>query len=182
MMYPIYTILIVAAFSGVFFLWKRSRAAAPALGLASLILFGLAAYTLAESHAADTWALANESRERGKGYALADLAEREVVLRLAAYPDDYLIYTDNVHQLYYFSGRLAYLFPIAFDTATQQETGEGYALSLKAIQDRIAGGEKVMFVFFFWEDLDTALIAEYFPQMELIVGGEEGFLYVSEGN
>jgi hypothetical protein len=105
-----------------------------------------------------------------------------VVLRLAAYPDDYLIYTDNVHQLYYFSGRLAYLFPIAFDTATQQETGEGYALSLKAIQDRIAGGEKVMFVFFFWEDLDTALIAEYFPQMELIVGGEEGFLYVSEGN
>ncbi len=181
MMYPAYTILIVAAFSGLFFLWKRSRAAAPALGLASLILFGLAAYTLAESHAADTWALASESRGRGKGYAMADLAKREVVVRLAEYPDDYLIYTDNVHQLYYFSGRLAYLFPIAFDTATQQETGEGYGLSLKAIQDRIADGQKVMFVFFFWEDLDTALIEEYFPQMQLIVGGEEGFLYVSAG-
>jgi len=181
MMYPVYTILIVAAFSSMFFLWMRGRALAPALGTAALILFGLAIYTLAESHAADTLALAVESRERGKGYALADLARRQVVLRLVEYPDDYLIYTDNVHQLYYFSGRLAYLFPIAFDTATQQQTGEGYALSLAAIQDRLAEGQKIIFVFFFWEDLDTMLIEEYFPQMQLIVGGEEGYLYVSEG-
>ena len=182
MMYPLYTILIVAVFSGLFFLWKRSRGASPALGLASLVLFGLLVYTLAESYAADTLSLAIESRERGKGYALAELAEREVVQRLADYPDDYLIYTDNVHQLYYFSGRLAYLFPISFDTATQQEIGEGYAASLEAIQHRLADGEKIMFVFFFWEDLDIALIEEYFPQMQMIVGGEQGYLYVSPGD
>jgi hypothetical protein len=180
-MYPAYTILIVAAFWGIFLLWKRGSARNAALGVAALFVGGVLLFTLAESYAANTWALAGESHDRGKGYALADLAERAVVEKLAEHPDNYLIYTDNVHQLYYFSGKLAYLFPIAFDTATQEEIGEGYALTLKAIQDRIAAGEKIMFVFFFWEDLDTDLIAEYFPQMQMVVGGEEGYLYVSDG-
>ena len=146
-----------------------------------LVLFGFVVYAQAEDYAADTLALASESRERGRGYALADLDEREVLLRLAEYPADILIYTDNVHQLYFFSGRLAYLFPIGFDTATQLEIGEEYVQSLSGIQDRLAAGQKIAFLFFFWEDLDTELIAENFPQMELIVDGEGGYLYATEG-
>src|SRR3990172_1889965 len=182
MMYPVYTILIVSAFAGLHFLWKRSQAFSPALGMASLIVFGLLVFTMAESYAETTLVLATESHDRGKGYALAELAEREVLHSLAGYPEDYVIYTDNVHQLYYFSGRLAYLFPVALDTATQLTTGEDFARSLEDIQQRLAEGQKIMFVFFFWEDLDTALIAEYFPQMHLVVGGDEGYLYVSEGD
>jgi hypothetical protein len=50
------------------------------------------------------------------------------------------------------------------------------------IQDRLAAGQKIVFLFFFWEDLDTELIAKNFPEMELIVGGEGGYLYASEGD
>lgn len=182
MMYPVYSILIVGAFAAMFFAWKRARRLDPRLGVTMLVLFGFVVYTLAEDYTGGTLALAGESRERGKGYALADLDEREVLLRLAEYPADTLIYTDNVHQLYYFSGRLAYLFPIGFDTATQLEIGEEYIQSLRAIQDRLAAGQRIVFLFFFWEDLDTELIAEYFPQVELIVGGEGGYLYASEGD
>jgi len=181
MMYPVYTIFIVGAFSAMSFVWKRARRLDPRLGLAMLVLFGFVVYAQAEDYAADTLALASESRERGRGYALADLDEREVLLRLAEYPADILIYTDNVHQLYFFSGRLAYLFPIGFDTATQLEIGEEYVQSLSGIQDRLAAGQKIAFLFFFWEDLDTELIAENFPQMELIVDGEGGYLYATEG-
>jgi hypothetical protein len=182
MMYPVYTTLIVGAFSSMFFLWTRACRLDPRLGLALLVLFGFVIYTLGEDFTGGTLALASESRERGKGYALANLGEREVLLRLAAYPADTLIYTDNVHQLYYFSGRLAYLFPTGFDSATQLEIGEGYFQSLGVIQDRLAAGQKIVFLFFFWEDLDTELIAENFPQMELIVGGEGGYLYASAGD
>lgn len=180
MMYPVFTILIIAAFSGLFFLWKRSRALAPALGLAVLVLSGIVMFTQAESYLSDTRDLAIESHDRGKGYALAELAERELVTKLASYPDEYLIYTDNVHQLYYFSGRLAYLFPVAFDTATQLEIGEEYDLSLADIQNRLAGGQKVMFVFFFPEDVDTSLIMQYFPSMQMVVGEESGYIFISK--
>ena len=182
MMYPVYTMLIVGFFTLLFFIWKRSYAAAPMFGLVSLILSAVIIFTLADGYAAKTLALATESRERGKGYALTQLAERDVVQAFLRYPDDYLIYTDNVHQLYYFSGRLAYLFPVALDSATQLEIGEGYSLTLQDIQHRLNERQKVMFVFFFADEVNPALVAELFPQMVQIVGGEQGYLYINQGN
>jgi hypothetical protein len=145
------------------------------------MLLGYAVFALAESYLPQTIQIAQESRDTGKGYGLFRLREREVVTTLLSYPADYVIYTDNVHQLYYFSDRYAYLFPIDFDAATQlQVDPEGFGRSVKDIQDRLAAGQKIMFVFFFAQEVDEQFIAENFPQMQLIVRGEDGYLYASE--
>ncbi len=180
-LYPLFTVIVIALFSAIYWLWTRSLQIHRALAIAVLVLFGLVGFSLAEDYLPQTISLADESRDSGKGYALFRLKEREVVQTLLSYPDDYVIYTDNVHQLYYFSQRLGYLFPIDFDAATQQEIAtEDFVRSLSNIQGRLESGQAVMFVFFFAEEVDETFIAENFPQMQLVVGGDDGYLYVSQ--
>lgn len=180
-LYPLFTVIVIALFAAMHWLWTRSLQIRPALAIGVLVLFGLVGFSLAESYLPETVNLAQESRDSGKGYALFRLQEREVVQTLLSFPDDYVVYTDNVHQLYYFSQRLGYLFPIDFDAATQQEIAtEDFIRSLSNIQGRLESGQAVMFVFFFAEEVDETFIAQNFPQMQLVVGGDDGYLYVSE--
>jgi hypothetical protein len=180
-LYPLFAVIVIALFAGIQWLWTRSLQIHRTLAIAVLVLFGLVGFSLAEDYFPETVNLAQESRDSGKGYALFRLQERDVVQTLLSYPDDYVIYTDNVHQLYYFSQRLGYLFPIDFDAATQQEIAtEDFIRSLSNIQGRLESGQAVMFVFFFAEELDETFITENFPQMQLAVGGADGYLYVSQ--
>jgi hypothetical protein len=180
-LYPLFTVIVIALFVAIQWLWTRSLQTHRALAIAVLVLFGLVGFSLAEDYLPETVNLAQESRDSGKGYALFRLQERDVVQTLRSFPDDYVVYTDNVHQLYYFSQRLGYLFPIDFDAATQQEIPtEDFLRSLSNIQGRLESGQAVMFVFFFAEEVDETFIAENFPQMQLVVAGDDGYLYVSE--
>jgi 4-amino-4-deoxy-L-arabinose transferase-like glycosyltransferase len=166
---PIFISLLLMILFLLFHLWRKIWQKNWLLGGIITVVYIWTSYSFIILYSTQSEFIFQRSLESGGGYAFKSLLNSEMVAALKQLPEDHIVYTTNIEEFYYFTGRSSYGYPKDFDSDY-----------IVAVNENIAK-QGVIFVNFHYSLELEKIIWDHFPDMNLIFDKENVTIYINDG-
>ncbi|MCJ7622581.1 MAG: hypothetical protein MUO76_03690, partial [Anaerolineaceae bacterium] len=166
---PIFICLLLIIIFLLLQAWRKIWKSSWLLGAIITVLYIWTSYSFIILYSTQSELIFQRSSESGGGYAFKSLLNSEMVAALKKLTEDHIVYTTNIEEFYYFTGRSSYGYPKEFDS--------DYIIGV----NEIIAEQGVIFVNFHYSLELEEIIQNNFPDMKLIFDKENTTIYVNDG-
>lgn len=166
---PIFISLLLMIFFLLFHVWRKMWQKNWLLGTIITVIYIWTSYSFIILYSNQSELVFQRSLGSGGGYAFKSLINSEMVAALKRLPEDHIVYTTNIEEFYYFTGRSSYGYP--------KELDSDYIIAVNEVIDK----RGVIFVNFHYSLELEEIIRVHFLDMKLIFDKENATIYINDG-